>query len=374
MKRVLLWTAGIVGLLVLSVGIVIVAGLIDGAVLSLFVWAVAIWRMLRWSAPKQSKGQRLLWTAGIVGLVGFIVAIAIVHAIQNFELFTPDPRSDVSPAWTPDGKHIVFSSWFDYRAALYEIDADGQNERQLTDDGQVVAPAVSPDGRRIAFTGHRSGYGPDLYVARADGSNAQRLGAHTRLAESAPAWSPDGVRLAFSRHAVTEYRESEWLFVARADGNGRGLRLVQSDDDSYLEADPSWSANGRFIAYAGTGGIYVIPSTGGKPRLVAGGLLETPAWAPHTNRIAAVHNDTIRILRLRGRDRARTIRAFEFSGLYEVGDIAWEPHERKIAFSGYADDLDGGARCLFVLDLRDGSLTALTDPVPQCLRVALVRS
>ena len=316
----------------------------------------------------------LLWTVGVLGLLAVIVGIGIVHAVQNFELFTPDHWGDYSPAWTPDGKHIVFTSNRAGILDLYEIDADGQNERQLTDDGQVVAPAVSPDGRRIAFTGHRSGYGPDLYVARADGSNAQRLGAHTRLAESAPAWSPDGVRLAFSRHAVTEYRESEWLFVARADGNGRGLRLVQSDDDSYLEADPSWSANGRFIAYAGTGGIYVIPSTGGKSRLVAGGLLETPAWAPHTNRIAAVHNDTITILRLRGRDRARTIRAFTFSGLYEVYEIAWEPHERKIVFSGYADDFDGGASCLFMLDLGHGSLTALTNPVPQCLRVALVQS
>ena len=91
MKRVLLWTAGIVGLLVLAVGIFYVAGLIDGAVLSLFVWAVAIWRMLRWSAPSQSKGQRLLWTAGIVGLVGFIggivVYVVIVQMINNLELY-----------------------------------------------------------------------------------------------------------------------------------------------------------------------------------------------------------------------------------------------------------------------------------------------
>ena len=91
MKRVLLWTAGIVGLLVLTVGIVNVAGLIDGAVLSLFVWAVAIWHMLRWSAPNQSKGQRLLWTAGIVGLVGavggIVVYIAIVQAINDLEFY-----------------------------------------------------------------------------------------------------------------------------------------------------------------------------------------------------------------------------------------------------------------------------------------------
>ena len=91
MKRALLWTAGIVGLLVLTVGIVNVAGLIDGAVLSLFVWAVAIWHMLRWSAPNQSKGQRLLWTAGIVGLFGLIggivLYVVIVQMINNLEVY-----------------------------------------------------------------------------------------------------------------------------------------------------------------------------------------------------------------------------------------------------------------------------------------------
>ena len=91
MKRVLLWTAGIVGLLVLTVGIFNVAGLIDAAVLSLFVWAVAIWHMLRWSAPNQSKGQRLLWTAGIVGLFGLIggivLYVVIVQMINNLEVY-----------------------------------------------------------------------------------------------------------------------------------------------------------------------------------------------------------------------------------------------------------------------------------------------
>jgi TolB protein len=70
------------------------------------------------------------------------------------------PAFDGYPAWTPDGRRIVFASnRVDDPArqgafAVYAMDADGSNLVRLTDPPESasdVRPSVSPDGRRVAF-------------------------------------------------------------------------------------------------------------------------------------------------------------------------------------------------------------------------------
>ena len=62
-------------------------------------------------------------------------------------------RLDVqAPAWSPDGRTIVFVSWRDGNGEVYAMDADSSSPRNLTQDpAKDVRPAWSPDGRRIAF-------------------------------------------------------------------------------------------------------------------------------------------------------------------------------------------------------------------------------
>ena len=62
-----------------------------------------------------------------------------------------------APQFTPDGRHIVFSSnkhKCDSREfELYLIDTDGKNLRQVTSFGAFTSfPDFSPDAKRIAFT------------------------------------------------------------------------------------------------------------------------------------------------------------------------------------------------------------------------------
>src|SRR5262249_14994621 len=85
------------------------------------------------------------------------------EASGNFEIYvarpgggveqiTDDPRADFQPAWSPDGRRIVFSRVEDDGSQhLWVMDADGGRARQL---GSASAgdPRWSPDGRRIAFT------------------------------------------------------------------------------------------------------------------------------------------------------------------------------------------------------------------------------
>src|SRR5258708_471538 len=80
-----------------------------------------------------------------------------------------------SPAWSPDGMEIAFTSTRDGNQELYVAAADGSNVRRLTSDAGLDAhPTWSPDGRRLAFSTDRWG-DLELALIDADGSKLTRL-------------------------------------------------------------------------------------------------------------------------------------------------------------------------------------------------------
>ncbi len=85
-------------------------------------------------------------------------------------------HEEVHPAWSPDGKTIVYAA--DGRGAnnvLYAVDADGADRCQLTDhQGGDGAPAWSPDGETIAF--HRGiGFVPQVHLMDPTGARRRQL-------------------------------------------------------------------------------------------------------------------------------------------------------------------------------------------------------
>ncbi len=79
------------------------------------------------------------------------------------------------PVFSPDGKAIAFAMGrrgFPYDADIYLMNADGSQQVRLTNSEGEFWPAFSPDGRRILFSSAR---GAALYVMNTDGTGQTRL-------------------------------------------------------------------------------------------------------------------------------------------------------------------------------------------------------
>jgi Tol biopolymer transport system component len=108
-----------------------------------------------------------------------------------------------------------------------------------------------------------------------------------------PDWSPDGGKIVFERQVHHSEGEPDcgldgwgytpYIWLMNADGTG--LRRLKSDQAPFSESDPSWSPDGRFIAYSSVhNGLYVIDSEGAGPAdritVKVAGLALSPVWSP----------------------------------------------------------------------------------------------
>jgi TolB protein len=118
----------------------------------------------------------------------------------SVERLTDNRRDDLFPRWDADGTSILFTRTVDgdtYRRHLFRLDLSTGTETRVTPKGTSdEAGMVSPDGALIAFL-RCPGTTCALWVMNADGSDQRELFGGG-VDGGRPVWSPDGARLAFS--------------------------------------------------------------------------------------------------------------------------------------------------------------------------------
>ena len=174
-------------------------------------------------------------------------------------------RGNQFPAWSPDGKSIIFTSWGredGLRAAIFAMDPDGshvtrisrgigkQNTPRFLADRQTSA-SWSPDGKRILFeSDDMHGNAGDLFIMDADGSNVQRLTTTPGAGKfsSDYDWSPDGSQIAFdsNRDGDTD------IYVMAADGSN--VKRLTDTPGKQLSGKPRWSRDGKRILFSSSRG------------------------------------------------------------------------------------------------------------------------
>jgi WD40 repeat protein len=259
----------------------------------------------------------------VIAIVG-VAAVLASCGTTSVSWSVPD-TDPLYPSWAPDGHRIVFAEHYQ----LFVIDANGGKARQITHDRALKNdPVWSPSGTEIAYvvstldttTNVGGTYGCGLiYVVRPDGTRRRRLSPRGAC-DGGPVWSPDGSKLAFTR----------------GDRGGVG------------------------------GDLYVMTRTGTQSRRIAyrPNGFESFAWAPDSTRLAfSDFTADIYVFNLRsGRLNDVTLgfkRAHPSPSFTVVGDVAWSPDGRQLAFEvGAGEASDPG---LYVAS-ADGSRWHRLDP------------
>ena len=213
---------------------------------------------------------------------------------NNLLQLTDHPAYDQSPACSPDGRRIVFTSERGVTHDLYVMDSDGSNVIRLTHDNFVeIHPSWSPDGTKIAFSSFRAVVGNwEIYAMDANGINPIKLTKH-KWQDDSPSWAPDGSKIAFVSVRDGDLFTPEHIFVMNADGKER--RNVTGDTDLTKNQHPSWSPDGSKIAFHARlipglpYQIYAITAEGENlEKLTEEGSNRFPAYSPDGTKIAYV--------------------------------------------------------------------------------------
>ncbi len=243
----------------------------------------------------------------------------------------------------------------------------------------VGRPRISPDGRRVAFVittidEHKHEYRSAIWVAPTDGGEARRYTGSSSNAND-PTWSPNGRFLAFvstregeltdkpSKEHKKLGKDKPQIWILPVDG-GEAQQLTFMEHGA---SSPAWSPDSKQLLFSAAVGSSDKETDDGKPLPKVRVLDNLWYRLDGVGFINERRSHLFLIAANAGQGEAQQLT----DGDWDDGDATWSPDGTQIAFtSNRADDrwtyLGSDIYTLTLTDGKAGTVRCLTDSTMSC--------
>lgn len=267
---------------------------------------------------------------------------------------TESAAAEYSPAWSPDGKRVVFTELNGDQAAgdyakgrkIVAMDADGKNRKVITQEG--FNPVWSPDSTKIMFTRLNGTTGQD-------NSQGRNIPANQIRSTPAPTATPGNGPTA--RPGFQTVPAGQTTFPATTSINGPVNVPGLIDEETPSPATPTTNSNQQ-------SSLYVVLVDGGQPSLLVGDAV-SGAWSPDGKRLVYIGGNNVldqkRTLNLANGDGTGPASLTDKAKLADLDILfaSWSPDGTTLAFT--ATDTQKDKTSLYKINPDSNAARKLAD-------------